>query len=121
MSKPTTFLAPGRELTAVYSRKRVIVDDLLGGGGQGQVFRVTLDGGVFALRWYHTAYLPMDPTLRERLQKSIEAGPPNNQFWWPFEMATAPREPSFGYIMPLREQGFETLLDYRWGRVKSSF
>jgi DNA-binding helix-hairpin-helix protein with protein kinase domain len=121
MSKQTAFLAPGRELTALYSRKPVIVDDLLGGGGQGQVFRVRFDGGLFALKWYHTAYLPMDPTLRERLEKSIEAGPPNNQFWWPFELATAPREPSFGYIMPLREQGFETLLDYRWGRVKSSF
>jgi DNA-binding helix-hairpin-helix protein with protein kinase domain len=120
MSKQIPYLAPGRELTAVYSHKPVIVDDLLGGGGQGQVFRVKFDSGLFALKWYSPAYLPLDPTLRERLEKSIEAGPPNNQFWWPFELVTAPREPSFGYIMPLRERGFETLLDYRWGRVKST-
>ncbi|HLK66466.1 MAG TPA: hypothetical protein VKU19_23695 [Bryobacteraceae bacterium] len=121
MSKQSAFLPVGRELTAVYSRKPVIVEDLLGGGGQGQVFKVRFDGGRFALKWYNTAYLPMDPTLRDRLEKSIEAGPPNNQFWWPFELVTAPREPSFGYIMPLREPGFESLVDYRWGRIRASF
>jgi DNA-binding helix-hairpin-helix protein with protein kinase domain len=121
MSKQTVLLNPGRELTAVYSRKPVYVDEMLGGGGQGQVFKVRFDGGLFALKWYNTAYLPLDPTLRERLEKSIEAGPPNNQFWWPFELVIAAREPSFGYIMPLREKGFESLLDYRWGRVKTNF
>src|ERR1700730_7171790 len=119
MSNPTTLLAPGRELAAVFSRKPVIVDGLLGGGGQGQVFRVKFDGGLFALKWYHPTYLPNDPTLRERLEKSIEAGPPNNQFWWPFELVIAPREPTFGYIMPLRERGFESLVDYEGGRGKS--
>lgn len=60
-------------------------------------------------------------TLRERLEKSIEVGPPNNQFWWPFELVSDIRATTFGYLMPLREPGFETLVDYMCGRVDASF
>jgi eukaryotic-like serine/threonine-protein kinase len=121
MAKPNALLSPGTELQTVYSQRAVLVGDLLGGGGQGQVFRVIFDENYFALKWYNPQYLRLDPTLRERLEKSIETGPPNHQFWWPFELVTSSRQETFGYLMPLREPGFETLVDYMRGRVTASF
>jgi serine/threonine protein kinase len=94
---------------------------MLGGGGQGQVFRAQFEDSFCALKWYIPRYLTLDPTLRERLEKSIEVGPPNNQFWWPFELVTDMHATTFGYLMPLREPGFETLVDYMRGRVDASF
>lgn len=114
-------LEPGRQLQTVFSKRCVTVGKLLGGGGQGQVFLVTLEEGTFALKWYNPNYLQIDQTLLERLVKSIETGPPNKNFWWPFELVTCDRETSFGYLMPLREPGFETLVDYMRGEVKAGF
>lgn len=121
MAKQNALLSPGSQLQTVYSAKPVLVGDLLGGGGQGQVFRVQMDGDFFALKWYNPQYLRLDPTLRERLEKSIETGPPNNQFWWPFELVSDRRQATFGYLMPLREPGFETLVDYMRGNVNANF
>jgi DNA-binding helix-hairpin-helix protein with protein kinase domain len=108
-------------LQTIYSRKPVIVGDLLGGGGQGQVFRAQFEDSFCALKWYNPHYIGLDLTLRERLEKSIEVGPPNNQFWWPFELVADMRVTTFGYLMPLREPGFETLVDYMRGRVDANF
>ena len=121
MANQLALLSPGSRLQTIYSRKPVIVGDMLGGGGQGQVFRVQLEDSFFALKWYTPHYLSIDPTLRDRLEKSIEVGPPNNQFWWPFELVADMRATTFGYLMPLREPGFETLVDYMRGRVDANF
>jgi DNA-binding helix-hairpin-helix protein with protein kinase domain len=120
MANQNALLSPGTQLETMYSRKVVVVGDHLGGGGQGQVFRAQFEGSFCALKWYNPNYLGLDPTLRERLDKSIEAGPPNTQFWWPFELVACPRGTTFGYLMPLREPGFETLIDYMRGEVKAS-
>ena len=120
MANQSALLSPGSRLQTMYSRRSVIVGDMLGGGGQGQVFRAQFEDSFCALKWYNPGYLGIDPTLRERLEKSIEVGPPNNQFWWPFELVSDIRATTFGYLMPLREPGFETLVDYMCGRVDAS-
>jgi DNA-binding helix-hairpin-helix protein with protein kinase domain len=121
MANQSALLSPGSRLQTMYSHRPVIVGDMLGGGGQGQVFRAQFEDSFCALKWYIPRYLTLDPTLRERLEKSIEVGPPNNQFWWPFELVTDMHATTFGYLMPLREPGFETLVDYMRGRVDASF
>ena len=83
MANQPSLLPPGSRLQTIYSRKPVIVGDLLGGGGQGQVFRAQFEDSFCALKWYNPHYIGLDLTLRERLEKSIEVGPPNNQFGTP--------------------------------------
>jgi hypothetical protein len=96
MANQPSLLPPGSRLQTIYSRKPVIVGDLLGGGGQGQVFRAQFEDSFCALKWYNPHYIGLDLTLRERLEKSIEVGPPNNQFWWPFELVADMRVTTFG-------------------------
>jgi serine/threonine protein kinase len=90
------------------------VENLLGSGGQGEVYRVNLNGKAMALKWYHPHYLAGDPNLWERLHTAIQTGPPSEKFLWPTDLAIAPDAPSFGYLMPLRESryhGFNHLLN----------
>jgi eukaryotic-like serine/threonine-protein kinase len=51
------------------------VEQFLGGGGQGEVYRALLDHQPIALKWYFPHYLEQDSRLRERLQIAIRYGP----------------------------------------------
>jgi DNA-binding helix-hairpin-helix protein with protein kinase domain len=88
-----------------------IVETLLGGGGQGEVYRCTVDGRPFALKWYSPGYLAKAPRLRERLERAIREGPPSDRFLWPLEMAGRAGSDEFGYIMQLREPRFRGIKD----------
>jgi serine/threonine protein kinase len=85
----------------------------LGGGTQGQVFAVELEGSgrgeALALKWYLPSCIRRDPQLRARLHQSIRLGAPNADFLWPLallEPAASEPTSSFGYLMPLRPEGF---------------
>jgi serine/threonine protein kinase len=87
----------------------------VGGGSQGQVYAVELGGERLALKWYWPACIARDPNLRRRLEESIQASSPNNAFLWPIALVGTNaasreqirlREPSFGYLMPLRPPSF---------------
>ena len=87
----------------------------LGGGTQGQVYAVAVDGEALALKWYLPACIARDPGLAGRLRQSIGLGAPNNDFLWPLallEPSAASRtlirhpEAGFGYLMALRPPGF---------------
>ena len=58
----------------------------LGGGTQGQVFAVEVDGETLALKWYLPACLARDPQLARRLSDSIRATAPNQDFLWPIAL-----------------------------------
>ena len=87
----------------------------LGGGTQGQVYAVAVDGEMLALKWYLPACIARDPGLAGRLRQSIGLGAPNDDFLWPLallEPSAASRplirhpEAGFGYLMALRPPGF---------------
>jgi len=85
----------------------------LGSGTQGQVFAVELEGSdrseTLALKWYYPSCIGRDPQLRTRLNQSIRLGAPNSDFLWPLallEPTAASRASGFGYLMPLRPEGF---------------
>lgn len=82
------------------SAKPCTVEAFLGGGGQGEVYRATLDGKPLALKWYFPKQAT--PEQQHNLETLIRKGPPSAHFLWPMEMMTADR-PGFGYLMPLRE------------------
>ena len=97
------------------------VEQYLGGGGQGEVYRARIGGKAVALKWYFPHYLTQDQRLRERLLMAISGGPPSDRFLWPFALAFSPDTPAFGYVMPLREERFKGIVDLMKRRAEPSF
>lgn len=103
-------LHPGQVFTTTGGR-RGRVGALLGAGGQGEVYDVSLDGMTFALKWYHPHYAALDTTLRTRLDRSVRRGAPTDDFLWPMDLVDIPDSQSFGYVMPLRSVDFVSIRD----------
>jgi len=95
------------------------VEAFLGSGGQGEVYRAKLNGKDVALKWY----FPNSATGEQRkvLETLIMKGAPNDKFLWPIELASANHVPDFGYIMPLREERYKSLLDLMKRRIDPTF
>lgn len=94
------------------------VEDLLGSGGQGEVYRLRMGQEKVALKWY----LPSQGTLEQRtnLETLVRKGPPSHEFLWPMDLVFADEKASFGYIMPLREIRFKSMVDLMLRRVDPS-
>lgn len=80
--------------------KTVIVDRLLGAGGQGLVYLCKMGGEEYALKWYKKR--PSD-AFHDNLVKNVEEGAPSSSFIWPLSL-TRFVNGSFGYVMKLRPQ-----------------
>jgi DNA-binding helix-hairpin-helix protein with protein kinase domain len=81
-------------------RARVV--RLLGQGGQGFVHEVRLPHGeALALKWYRPGSASADQF--HEMQRLVELGSPHQRFLWPISMARVAGEPSFGYVMRLRD------------------
>jgi len=102
--------------------KSCIIEDFIGGGGQGEVYLGNLDGEQVAVKWYFPHYLQEDSTLRRRLERAIEKGAPGRRFLWPEDLVFDVAEHhSFGYIMPLREKRFRGISGLMSRTVETSF
>lgn len=97
------------------------IEQFIGSGGQGEVYRADLGGQPVALKWYYPHYLSTDPGLRQRLEAAIKSGAPNNRFLWPIEIVSAPEIEGFGYVMPLRDPQYKGLVEMMAGRIEPSF
>ncbi len=98
----------------------------LGGGTQGQVYEVELEGERLALKWYLPSCIARDGGLERRLGESIRATAPNDAFLWPIALLRASaasrpqiriREESFGYLMPLRPASYVGASEHAAGRL----
>ncbi|MEA5421585.1 protein kinase domain-containing protein [Synechococcus sp. CCY9202] len=101
----------------------------LGGGTQGQVFAVEVDGEALALKWYLPACLARDPQLARRLSDSIRATAPNQDFLWPIALLHPSaasraqircRDTGFGYLMDLRPADYVGAHEHVAGRIEIS-
>lgn len=79
--------------------KKAKVIEKIGQGGQGAVYRVSLDGKQYALKWYLKA---PKKSFYDNLKRNIEKGAPDNTFLWPLFLTKKDSSGSFGYIMELR-------------------
>ncbi len=94
---------------------------LLGEGGQGSVYELVPEHAgppVLAVKWYRpeTAH----PAQRRALEKLAQLPPPSDAFLWPLEVLDD-ESGGFGYVMPLRPQGYVPIADLLTGRVDAAF
>ena len=110
--------SPGDKIRVSNTGADCVVEELLGAGGQGEVYRITVDGAGHALKWYypHTATREQLETLVELIQK----GPPDDRFLWPTDLMAEDSKPGFGYLMPLRPLRYKGISDLLVRNVSSS-
>ncbi|OQW94131.1 MAG: serine/threonine protein kinase [Beggiatoa sp. IS2] len=95
------------------------VEHFLGGGGQGEVYQINLNGQPSALKWYFPAQAT--PEQREALEILIKKGAPNGNFLWPSHLMTAANITGFGYLMPIRPSHYKSIVDLMKRRVEPTF
>jgi DNA-binding helix-hairpin-helix protein with protein kinase domain len=95
------------------------VSKFLGGGGQGEVYAAVAGGKHVALKWYYTASATAEQ--RTALETLCAMGAPSSKFLWPVELASASGVADFGYIMPLREARYKSIVDVMKRRIEPSF
>jgi len=83
--------------------EKCVVEEFLGGGGQGEVYKVSIGGAKYALKWYHDRCQTTD--LRESLRDLIKMGAPSKAFLWPIRLIEFSGK--FGYTMGLRPKEYE--------------
>ena len=114
-------LQSGQTLWTVSGQTPCTIKQYLGGGTQGEVYVADLAGNDLAVKWYFANYLSTDKTLRHRLDMAMKRGPPNDKFLWPLDIVTAGADDAFGYVMPLREVRFRSLIDLMRGVLNPRF
>ncbi len=110
-------LKPGQKVRT--SRGNCIVEKFLGSGGQGEVYQALLDGKPVALKWYYPTSATSDQ--QKALETLIKIGAPSDRFFWPTDFATASTTSGFGYVMPLRDPRFRSIVDLMKRRIEPSF
>jgi DNA-binding helix-hairpin-helix protein with protein kinase domain len=115
-------LKRGQVVVARGMQSAYIVQDMLGEGGQAEVYRASIDDRHYALKWYRKEYVQADRRLWERLKTAINAGSPTDRFLWPFDLVSLPHHPEYGgYLMPIRPPEFISVVEITRGRVDTSF
>lgn len=109
----------GRRISSEDGKNSYKVLQFLGGGGQGEVYRVDLGGNAMALKWYFPVLITA--AYRKNLERLIYKGPPNDSFLWPMELVSDPDLDGFGYLMPLRDERFRGIVDLMKRRIEPSF
>ncbi len=99
----------------------VKVIDWLAEGGQGDVYVVEQNGKKKALKWYKPSGMGKEPQkFYENLKKNCFHGSPDKKvFLWP-EDVTEYQDGRFGYIMPLRPEGYYEIGDFLLTKVRFS-
>ncbi|MBQ9242260.1 MAG: hypothetical protein IJ165_03405 [Proteobacteria bacterium] len=88
----------------------------LGEGGQGTVYRVSIDGKDYALKWYFPERISKPKDFYENLKNNIEKGSPNDAFLWP-KFLTTNNNGRFGYIMDLRPKNYRDFSEILLNKV----
>lgn len=95
------------------------VEEFIGGGGQGEVYKAKIGRNSVALKWY----FPEMATAPQRtnLETLIEKGPPDDRYLWPQEIVVNSDIKGYGYIMRLRPPEYKNIVDLMKRRIDPSF
>jgi len=110
---------PGQTVWLEIAGERCEIKELIGSGGQGQVYHTSINGQDCALKWY----FPPSATDAQRtaIERLIQKGPPNDRFLWPLDTAVCQGHTSFGYLMPLREPRYRGMAELMSRAVDPTF
>ena len=102
--------------------EEITIKSKIGEGGQGAVYKVSLNGTDLALKWYLPNYLkglkPDYKQFSQNLSDNVTRGKPSDAFLW--QKAIAANNEGFGYIMDLRPTRYEEFTKFIKTRVKFS-
>lgn len=94
--------------------RHLVVNDLLGVGGQGEVYKVEVDGRDYALKVYINEE---SSDFKYNLRNNIERKSPAATFLWPLEYVEIDDD-TFGYLMHIRPSNYESFVSFLNGKVK---
>lgn len=113
-------LKKGEKLKTVKIGEDCIIEDFIGSGGQGEVYKVKVGNRMFALKWYFPEQAT--PIQREILENLIERGFNDERFLWPLDLVEEERASNtFGYVMKLRDKRFKSLTKFVTRKIKPGF
>ncbi|MCE0484001.1 MAG: hypothetical protein LV479_07170 [Methylacidiphilales bacterium] len=110
---------PGQTVWLEIAGERCEIKELIGAGGQGQVYRASLAGQDYALKWYFPA--SATESQQAAIARLIHQGAPNDRFLWPLDVALCQGIASFGYLMPLREPRYRGMAELMNREVDPTF
>jgi len=84
---------------------------IIGSGGQGVVYLVDFNGRKFALKWYDISKIKRLRDFKNNIRKNINDGSPSEKFLWPKYLTKTLPDGQFGYIMDLKPECFDSLVD----------
>ena len=87
--------------------EKITVQNELGEGGQGIVYKVLYEGKERALKWYSKGVGDNSERFYENLRRNIEKGSPAPTFLWPLALTEIKDGKCFGYVMELRPSGYK--------------
>lgn len=95
------------------------VIELLGAGGQGEVYDVECAGKHYALKWYFKG--SATKKQKKTLETIIAKGSPDKSFLWPMELIVPAQGDLFGYVMALRPKNYKSIVDLMKKKANPSF
>ena len=104
----------GKNKKIMFGNREIKVIDLLGDGGQGEVYLIEDAGSKYALKIYKDK---PSKDFKANLRNNILRGAPNESFLWPKECCEI-KGVGFGYIMDLRPNNYESFMSYLNGKTK---
>ena len=112
-------LTRGQRLQLEFSGAICTVERMLGAGGQGEVYEVTLENDdPRALKAYRSSFATEDQ--RVAIEQLLDYGSPSGRFLWPDDIVLEAGR-FRGYVMPLRPEGYHGLADLVSMRRRVSF
>ena len=97
---------PGDRLRTVSTDSVCVIEEYLGEGMLGDVYRASVDGAIVAVRWYRDTHGLLDPERRQLLEDLIACGPPDDRFLWPLDIVVSDDRPGYGCLLPPRGPEF---------------
>ncbi len=105
------------EVISLRNGQTVKIQEKLGEGGQGTVYRVSLGKQEYALKWYHKNAIEHPARFYKNLENNIAQGAPSDAFLWPMYL-TEKQDGSFGYVMALRPKNYKEFSEFLLAKTR---